>query len=122
MTDSDRPLLRPGTPVLRVDPATVQVGGTDGDPGVRLGPLPVGAAAAVADLVRGLDGGRTTGAVVAAALDARLDPDVVDDLLTGLRACGRLVDLSSADLLATSPTPSARVRTTAEVADAVGSG
>ncbi|WP_091066237.1 ThiF family adenylyltransferase [Klenkia brasiliensis] len=122
MTDSDRPLLLPGTPVLRVDPVTVRVGGTDGDPGVQLGPLPAGAAGAVADLVRGLDGARTTRSVLAGAVAAELDPGVVEDLLTGLRAGGRLVDLASADLLATSATPAARSRTAAEVAAAVGAG
>ncbi|GHE10464.1 ThiF family adenylyltransferase [Klenkia taihuensis] len=122
MTDSDRPLLLPGTPVLRVDPASVQVGGTDGDPGVQVGPLPPGAADAVAALVRGLDGGRTTRAVLAGAVADALDPVVVGELLTGLRAGGRLVDLSTADLVASSPSPAARARDAADVAAAVGAG
>ncbi len=122
VTDSDRPLLQPGTPVLVVDPVTVQVGGTDGDPGVRFGPLPPGAAGALAGLVRGLDGTRTTRAVLAGAAGDALDPGAVGDLLTGLRAAGRLVDLSSADLLATSSAPAARAREAAELASAVRGG
>lgn len=122
MTDSDRPLLLPGTTVLRVDPATVRVGGADGDPGVQVGPLPPGTADAVAALVQGLDGGRTTRAVLAGAVADALDPTAVESLLTALRAAGRLVDLSTADVLASSPAPAARARDAADLAAAVGAG
>ncbi len=122
MTDSDRPLLLPGTTVLQVDPATVQVGGADGDPGVQVGPLPPGAADAVAALVRGLDGTRTTRAVLAGAVADELDPVAVGDLLTGLRATGRVVDLAGADLLASSPAPGARSRDAPDLAAAAAAG
>ncbi|WP_225234739.1 ThiF family adenylyltransferase [Klenkia terrae] len=122
MTDSHRPLLPRAVPVLRVAPGTLQVGGVDGDPGLRVGPLPAGGAQALAVLLRGLDGDRPVGAVLAEAVAAGLDPAVVSDVLDGLRACGQLLDVSSADLLAAAHTPAARARTEVELPAALRTG
>ncbi|MFC7573623.1 ThiF family adenylyltransferase [Klenkia terrae] len=122
MTDSHRPLLPRAVPVLRVAPGTLQVGGVDGDPGLRVGPLPDDGAQALAVLLRGLDGDRPVGAVLAEAVAAGLDRAVVSDVLDGLRACGQLLDVSSADLLAAAHTPAARARTEVELPAALRTG
>ncbi len=122
MTDSHRPFLPRAVPVLRVGPGTLQVGGADGDPGLRVGPLPAGSAQALATLLRGLHGDRPVGAVLAEAVATGLDRAVVADVLDALRACGQLVDVSSADLLAAAHTPAARARTEVELPAALGTG
>ncbi len=122
MTDSHRPFLPRTVPVLRVAPGTLQIGGADGDPGLRVGPLPAGAAQALAALLRGLDGDRPVGAVLAEAVAAGLDRAVVVDVLDALRACGQLLEVSSADLLAAARTPAARARTEVELPAALAGG
>ncbi|SDO17928.1 Molybdopterin or thiamine biosynthesis adenylyltransferase [Klenkia soli] len=122
MTDSHRPFLPRAVPVLRLAPGTLQIGGADGDPGLRVGPLPADSSRALAVLLRGLDGNRPTAAVVAEGVAAGLDRAVVADVLAALRACGRLVDVSSTDLLAAAHTPAARARTEVELPAALGDG
>jgi hypothetical protein len=104
-------LLPPATPVLRLDPRTLQVGGVDGRAGVRLQP----AGPDVGRLLAGLDGRRSERAVRAEAVTGGLPADLVDDLLAGLRAGGLLHDLAAADLLATDPGPAAGARAATEL-------
>lgn len=122
MTDSHRLFLPRAVPVLRVAPGTLQIGGADGDPGVRVGPLPADSSQALATLLRGLDGDRPVGAVLAEGVAAGLDPAVVADVLEALRSCGRLLEVSSVDLLAAAHTPAARARTEVELPAALGDG
>ena len=123
VTDSHRPFLPRATPLFRVRPAALQVGGADGDAGVRVGPLGAGPSAALLALLRGLDGTRSTRAVLAEAVAAGLDRDLVTDVLQALHRCGRLLDISPADLLATAHTPAARARAEVELPAALaGSG
>jgi hypothetical protein len=109
--DTAHPLLPPGTPLLRRSPETLQVGGVDGAGTVLAGADP----AAVAALLRGLDGRRTQRAVLADAAGAGLDPASVGALLDGLRGTGALVDVDAADLLASDAGPAATARTAAEL-------
>jgi ThiF family len=111
VSDTAHPLLPPGTPLLRRSADAVQVGGVDGGDGVLVGSAP----AAVTALLRGLDGRRTQGAVVADAADAGLEPRSVAALLDHLRVTGALVDLDAADLLASDAGPAAAARTAAEL-------
>ncbi|MEI4272044.1 ThiF family adenylyltransferase [Klenkia sp. LSe6-5] len=122
MTDSHRPFLPRATPLFRVAPGAVQVGGSDGDPGVRVGPVDPAASGALVALLRGLDGARSTGAVLAEAVAGGLDPDLVAELLESLRRCGRLLHVSAADLLAAAPTPAARARAELELPAVLGAG
>jgi hypothetical protein len=115
VTESPHPLLPPATPVLRVDPRTLQVGGVDGRSGVRVQP----AGPDVARLLRGLDGRRPERAVRAAAVAEGLPADLVDALLAGLRGGGLLHDVTAADLLATDPGPAATARAATELPAAV---
>ncbi|WP_092805143.1 ThiF family adenylyltransferase [Klenkia marina] len=115
MTESHRPFLPRTTPLLRLGPATLQVGGVDGDPGVRLGPLAPGLPAVLVALLRGLDGGRSARVVLAEAVAAGLDPDAVDDVLRALQRCGRLLEVSPEDLLAAAHTPAVRARADLEL-------
>ncbi len=111
MPDAAHPLLPPGTPLLRRAPDALQVGGVDGAGTVLIGADP----AAVASLLRGLDGRRTQRAVLADAADAGLDPASVGALLDGLRGTGALVDVDAADLLASDAGPAATARAAAEL-------
>ncbi|MGY1606980.1 MULTISPECIES: ThiF family adenylyltransferase [unclassified Geodermatophilus] len=111
MPDTAHPLLPPGTPLLRRGPDTLQVGGVDGAGAVLTGADP----AAVAAVLRGLDGRRTQRAVLADAAAAGLDPGPVGALLDGLRGTGALLDLDAADLLASDAGPAAAARTAAEL-------
>ncbi|MCU1605970.1 MAG: putative UBA/THIF-type binding protein, partial [Modestobacter sp.] len=106
MSESPHPLLPSATPVLRLDPRTLQVGGVDGHSGVRVQP----AGPDVARLLSGLDGRRPERAVRAQAVAEGLPADLVDELLAGLRSGGLLHDLAAADLLATDPGPAATAR------------
>jgi hypothetical protein len=115
VTESPHPLLPAGTPVLRLDGETVQVGGVDGGDGLRVRP----AGPAVRALLRRLDGRRSERAVRADALADGLPPDTVDQLLSGLRATGLLHDLAPADLLAGDPGPAAAARAATELPAAV---
>lgn len=115
MTESPHPLLPAATPVLRVDADVLQVGGVDGRPGLRVSP----AGADVATLLSRLDGRRSQRTVRTDAGAGGLDPDLVDDLLGGLRTAGLLHDLAAADLLATDPGPAAAARAAAELPAAV---
>jgi hypothetical protein len=111
VTESPHPLLSPATPVLRLGAEEVQVGGVDGGAGLRISP----AGADIAALVRQLDGRRSERAVRGEAVAGGLAPDVVDDLLAGLRGAGLLHDLAAADLLATDPGPAAAARAAVEL-------
>jgi ThiF family protein len=115
VTESPHPLLPPGTPLLRLDAGTLQVGGVDGRDGVRLQP----AGEEVGRLLAGLDGRRNERTVRAEAVAGGVPAPVVDDLLAGLRAGGLLHDLAAADLLATDPGPAATARAVAELPAAV---
>ncbi len=111
MPDTVHPLLPPGTPLLRRSPDSLQVDGIDGAGTVLAGADP----AAVAALLRGLDGRRTQRAVLADAAAGGLDPAAVGALLDGLRVTGALVDVDVADLLASDAGPAATARTAAEL-------
>jgi hypothetical protein len=115
VTDSHRPFLPRATPLFRVRPAALQVGGADGDPGVRVGPLAPGPSAALQAVLRGLDGARTARAVLADAVAEGLDDELVADVLAALHRCGRLLQVSPADLLAAAHTPAARARAEVEL-------
>jgi hypothetical protein len=110
VTESPHPLLPAGTPVLHLAGDTVQVGGVDGGPGLRVQPAGPG----VRTLLRGLDGRRSERAVRAEALADGIPAEAVDQLLAGLRATGLVHDLASADLLAGDPGPAAVARAAAE--------
>jgi ThiF family protein len=114
VSDTAHPLLPPGTPVLRHSPDALQVGGVDGGDGLLVGSAP----AAVAALLRGLDGRRPQRAVLADAVGAGLEPRSVAALLDHLRVTGALVDLEAADLLASDAGPAAAARTAAELSAA----
>ncbi len=111
MPDTVHPLLPPGTPLLRRSPDSLQVDGIDGAGTVLAGADP----AAVAALLRGLDGRRTQRAVLADAAAGGLDPAAVGALLDGLRVTGALVDVDAVDLLASDAGPAATARTAAEL-------
>ena len=111
MSDSAHPLLPAAVPLLRSDDATLRVGGVDSGNGVLVGR----GDAALAALLRGLDGRRPQPAVLADALRDGLDPADVSRVLDALRAAGLLVDLDPADLLAADPGPAAAARTAAEL-------
>ncbi len=114
--DTAHPLLPPGTPLVRRAPDALQVGGVDGAGAVLDGTDP----AALAALLRGLDGRRTQRTVLAGAAAAGLDPGRVGALLDGLRGTGALLDLDAADLLVSDAGPAAAARTTAELPAARG--
>ena len=105
VTESPHPLLPPATPVLDVGGDTVQVGGVDGGPGLRVHP-----AGPVRDLLHRLDGRRSERAVRAEAAAAGLTGADVGALLAGLRAAGLLHELSPPDLLAASGVGRVHVR------------
>ncbi|MEU2347541.1 thiamine biosynthesis protein ThiF [Modestobacter sp. NPDC049651] len=109
MTESPHPLLPPATPVLDVDAETLQVGGVDGGPGLRVRP-----AEAVRALLRRFDGRRSERSLRNEAAGAGLTGPDVDALLAGLRAAGLLHELSPADLLAAEPGPAAGSRAASE--------
>jgi hypothetical protein len=111
VTDSAHPLLPAATPLLRHGDGTVRVGGVEGVDGLALGPE----GAAVVALLRGLDGRRAQKAVLADADGAGLDPDMVTEVLGGLRATGLLVDLDASDLLSADAGPAAAARTAPEL-------
>ena len=111
VTESPHPLLPAATPVLRVDPTSLQVGGVDGRTGLRISP----AGPDVAALLRRLDGRRSQSAVRGEAMADGLPAGLVDELLTGLRDTGLLHDLTAADLLATDPGPAATARAAVEL-------
>jgi len=111
VTESPHPLLPAATPVLRVGPTGLQVGGVDGRPGVRVSP----AGADVAALLRRLDGRRSQSAVRGDAVADGLPGELVDELLAGLREAGLLHDLTAGDVLATDPGPAATARATVEL-------
>jgi hypothetical protein len=115
VTESPHPLLPAATPVLRLDADLLQVGGVDGRAGLRVSP----AGTEIATLLRRLDGRRSQRAVCSDAMAGGLPPEVVDDLLAGLRGAGLLHDLAAADLLATDPGPAAAARAEAELPAAV---
>ncbi|WP_346619910.1 ThiF family adenylyltransferase [Blastococcus montanus] len=109
MSDSAHPLLPAATPLLVAD-GTVQVGGVDGTDGLLLHP-----GAALAPLLRGLDGRRSQRAVRADAAREGLDPGLVDAALDALRTAGLLTDLAAADLLAIGTGPAAAARAAVEL-------
>lgn len=110
MSDTVHPLLPAATPLLRDGDSAVQVGGVDGGAGLVLGD-----GAALAGLLRGLDGRRAQRAVLADAARDGLDAAVVEQVLERLRTAGLLVDLDAADLLAADAGPAAAARTAAEL-------
>ena len=115
MTESLHPLLPDTTPVLRLDPDLLQVGGVDGRAGLRVHP----AGTDVTALLRRLDGRRSERAVRAESAADGLPAEVLDDLLAGLRGAGLLHDLAPADLLAADPGPAAGARAAVELPSAV---
>ena len=116
MTDTPHPLLPAATPLLRVGPGAVQVGGVDSGPGVRID----AGATGLARLLRGLDGGRALRSILADADRDGLDRSTVVSVLDGLRAAGVLLDIDAADLLAADAGPAAAARTAAELPAALG--
>lgn len=114
VTDFAHPLLPAATPLLRDGDGGVQVGGVEGTDGLALGP----GGAALAAVLRGLDGRRAQKAVLADAARTGLDPVVVARVLDGLRAGGLLVDLDAGDLLAADAGPAAAARTAPELPSA----
>lgn len=117
MSTASRPLLPPATPLLRAGPDAVQIGGVDSTAGLRISP----ADAALAALLRGLDGSRTQAAVLAEAQHRGLPPDQVAGVLDALRAVGLLLDLDAADLLGRTGGPAADARAAAELTGVPGS-
>jgi hypothetical protein len=111
VSDTHHPLLPTATPLLRAGGQALQVGGVDSTDGVLLGPDGSGVAA----LLRGLDGRRAQGAVLADAAREGLDPADVAGVLDGLRTAGLLLDVDAADLLAADAGPAAAARTAAEI-------
>ncbi|KQS73352.1 ThiF family adenylyltransferase [Modestobacter sp. Leaf380] len=121
MTDSAHPLLPPTTPLLRLDGDCLQVGGADGGPGLRVGPVDPGTSAGLSRLLRSLDGSRTVRAVHAGALAEGLPADLVHDVLHELRSAGLTTEVSPADLLAAAPGPADRARVLLELPTALAS-
>jgi hypothetical protein len=111
VSDTVHPLLPAATPLLRDGDGTVQVGGVDATDGLL---LDIGGPSVVA-LLRGLDGRRGQRAVLGDAARDGLDPEVVAQVLDGLRAAGLLVDLDATDLLAADAGPAATARTAPEL-------
>jgi bacteriocin biosynthesis cyclodehydratase domain-containing protein len=111
VSDAAHPLLPAATPLLRDGDSAVQVGGVDSTDGVLLAPD----GAALAALLRGLDGRRAQRAVLGDAAREGLDPTAVARALDGLRGAGLLVDLDATDLLAADAGPAAAARTAAEI-------
>jgi hypothetical protein len=111
VTDSAHPLLPAATPLLRDGASAVQVGGVDSGAGLLIGPD----GAALAELLRGLDGRRTQRAVLGEADRDGLDRATVVRVLDGLRAAGLVLDIDAADLLAADVGPAAAARTAAEL-------
>ena len=105
------PLLPAATPLLRSGRDAVQVGGVDSTDGVLVSPADRRTTA----LLRGIDGRRPQRTVLADAARAGHDTAAVADLLECLRATALLVDLDSADLLASDAGPAAAARTAAEL-------
>lgn len=122
MTDGTHPLLPAATPLLRWGRDGLQVGGADGGPGLRLGPVPPATAAALVRWLRSLDGSRTTRAVLSHARAVGLPDGLVDDVLRGLRAGGLLAEPSAGDLLASDRGPAGRARTALELPMALRTG
>jgi hypothetical protein len=120
VADTAHPLLPPGVPLLHLrrpgGAEDVQVGGADSADGLLVSP----GAAGLTTLLRGLDGRRTQGAVLAEATHAGHDPAAVTAVLDGLRSTGLLVDLDPADLLASDAGPAAAARTRTELPTATG--
>ena len=117
MSDASHPLLPAATPLLRNGSTGLQIGGVDTTDGVLLG----AGGAAVATVLRGLDGRRSQRAVLADAARDGLDPGGVAAVLDRMRAIGLLVDLDAADLLAAGAGPAARARTATALPTALGS-
>jgi ThiF family len=111
VSDTVHPLLPAATPLLRDGDGAVQVGGVDACDGLLLDAC----SADVVALLRGLDGRRAQWTVLGDAARDGLDPDVVVQVLDGLRAAGLLVDLDAADLLAADAGPAAAARTEPEL-------
>ena len=111
MTDGAHPLLPAATPLLRDGARAVQVGGVDTGTGVLIGPD----GAALAGLLRGLDGRRALRTVLRDADRDGLDRPTVARVLDGLRAAGLLLDVDAVDLLAADAGPAAAARTAAEL-------
>jgi hypothetical protein len=111
VSDTVHPLLPAATPLLRHGDGAVQVGGVDATDGLLL----EGDGAAVAPVLRGLDGRRAQRAVLGDAARDGLDPALVARVLDGLRAAGLLVDLDAGDLLAADVGPAAAARTAIEL-------
>lgn len=118
MSDSAHPLLPAAVPLLQGAGSELRVGGVDTGDGVLVG----SADAAVAALLRGLDGRRSQGAVLAEAAAAGLDPATVVPVLDALRAAGLVVDLDPADLLVADAGPAATARTSSELPAALSAG
>jgi hypothetical protein len=111
VSDIVHPLLPAATPLLRDGDGAVQVGGVDSSDGLLLDAR----GAAVVTLLRGLDGRRAQRTVLGDAARDGFDPDVVAQVLDGLRAAGLLVDLDAADLFAADAGPAAAARTEPEL-------
>ena len=111
MTDTAHPLLPAATPLLRDGASAVQVGGVDSGDGVLIGPD----GAALAGLLRSLDGRRAQRAVLGDADRDGLDRPTVVRVLDGLRAAGLLLDVDAVDLMAADAGPAAAARTAAEL-------
>jgi hypothetical protein len=118
VSDSAHPLLPAAVPLLRGEGSVLRVGGVDTGNGVQVGR----ADAALAALLRGLDGRRSHRAVLADAAAAGLDPLLVTHVLEVLRGAGLVVDLDAADLLAADGGPAAAHRTAAELPAATSAG
>jgi ThiF family len=110
VSDTAHPLLPAATPLLD-DDGRVQVGGTDATDGLLLD----AGGATVAALLRGLDGRRAQRTVVGDAAREGHDPDLVTQILDGLRSAGIPIDLDAADLLAADAGPAAAARAASEL-------
>ncbi len=120
MTDGAHPLLPAATPLLRAGDGCLQVGGADGRPGLRVGPVDARTAAGLTRLLRSLDGSRTVRAVHAWARAEGLPADLVRDVLRELHAGGLVTELSPADLLAGEPGSAGRARALLELPTVLG--
>jgi hypothetical protein len=115
VSDASHPLLPAATPLLRDGTAGLQIGGVDTTDGMLLG----SGGAAVAAVLRGLDGTRSQQAVLADAARSGLHAGSVAAVLDRLRGTGLLVDLDAADLLAAGAGPAASARTATELPTAL---
>jgi hypothetical protein len=115
VADTAHPLLPTSVPLLRLAGAggteDLQVGGADSADGLLVSPGTAG----LTTLLRGLDGRRPQRTVLAEAARDGHDPTAVTAVLDALRSTGLLVDLDSADLLASTAGPAAAARTQTEL-------